>query len=323
MKHFKRDMSMILTGLALGALLTGGAVAAGITAEPAWSPIYVDGQQVQMEAYNINGNNYVKLRDIGKAMDFNVYWANGVQVDSTAPYTGEALVQTSQPSAAQTIRVGSYKGNTLKVGDRSGLIIGPARGNYIVSSSDPSVVTVEQIADNWVAVAKAPGSATITVSNNSGGMGSLALAVESVAPGQTAGSSIDLTANMEIRREMIRLINQVRQENGVAELPINEAVMNATQDISTKCRTSHGSHEWEILQAYGWPHGGANNLTCFSLNGNENIAQRAVRNWVNSRYHFQTMLCEEATCLGVGVTIKGDMAYCHMFVGDPNSHGPL
>lgn len=27
-----------------------------------------------MEAYTINGNNYVKLRDIGEKVGFNVYW---------------------------------------------------------------------------------------------------------------------------------------------------------------------------------------------------------------------------------------------------------
>ena len=320
MKRCKRDMGMMLTGIALGALLTGGAAAAGILAEPAWSPIYVNGRQVQMTAYNIAGNNYVKLRDIGKAVGFNVYYQDGVQVDSATPYTGEAPAQTPP---AESISVSSYKGNTLKAGDRSGLMISPSGPAYTVTSSDPAVVAVEQVSGRWVAVAKSPGSAIITVSNSSGEKGSLMLTINSGAPGQAADSPVDLNANMEIRQEMIRLINQVRQENGVAELPVNEAIMNATQDISTQCRTGHGFHEWEALQAYGWPHGGANNLTCFSFAKNENIAQRAVRNWVNSLYHFQSMICEEATCLGVGVTIKGDVAYCHMFVGDLNSYGPL
>ena len=51
----KKDNGTLLTGMALGAVLTGGAVAAGVTAEPAWFPIYVDGQQVRMTAYNIAG----------------------------------------------------------------------------------------------------------------------------------------------------------------------------------------------------------------------------------------------------------------------------
>ena len=46
-----------------------------------------------MTAYAINGNNYVMLRDIGKAVGFNVPWdsTNGcVQIESDKPYTGTA-----------------------------------------------------------------------------------------------------------------------------------------------------------------------------------------------------------------------------------------
>ena len=57
-----KNVGLLLTGMALGATLCGGAAAAGIIAVPTWQPIYVDGQQVEMEAYNINGANYVKLR---------------------------------------------------------------------------------------------------------------------------------------------------------------------------------------------------------------------------------------------------------------------
>lgn len=83
-------MGLLLTGMALGATFCGGAAAAGIVAVPTRQPIYVDGQQVKMEAYNINGSNYVKLRDAGRQVGFNVYWDNGVQVDTGAPYTGVA-----------------------------------------------------------------------------------------------------------------------------------------------------------------------------------------------------------------------------------------
>lgn len=48
-----------------------------------------------MTAYNIAGNNYVRLRDIGQQVDFNVYWSDGVQIDTDAPYTGIAPVQGS------------------------------------------------------------------------------------------------------------------------------------------------------------------------------------------------------------------------------------
>lgn len=83
-----------LIGFLCGALMFGGATAAATTADimakPTWQTIYVDGQQVSMTAYNIAGNNFVKLRDIGQQVGFNVYWSDGVQIDTEADYTGEA-----------------------------------------------------------------------------------------------------------------------------------------------------------------------------------------------------------------------------------------
>lgn len=81
-----------LTGLLVVGVTTT-AYAAGIMAERSHHRIVVDGKEAQMEAYRIKGNNYVKLRDIGEQVGFNVYWdsVNGcVQVESGKPYTGEA-----------------------------------------------------------------------------------------------------------------------------------------------------------------------------------------------------------------------------------------
>lgn len=49
------------------------------TALPTTSKIYIDGVETQFEAYNINGNNYFKLRDValalrGTAKQFQVVW---------------------------------------------------------------------------------------------------------------------------------------------------------------------------------------------------------------------------------------------------------
>lgn len=97
----KKQILTMFTGLFIGAIITGGAsaYAAGILAERSNHRIFVDGQEVQMEAYAVNGNNYVKLRDIGKTVDFEVYWdgdAKCVQVESKKPYTGEAPVTSAE-----------------------------------------------------------------------------------------------------------------------------------------------------------------------------------------------------------------------------------
>ena len=99
MKHDKKAITAMVTGMAIGAALVSEA-AAGIVAEPTWQKIYVDGRQVSMTAYNIAGHNYVRLRDIGQQVGFNVYWEDGVQIDTDAPYTGVAPAQkiSSQPT---------------------------------------------------------------------------------------------------------------------------------------------------------------------------------------------------------------------------------
>ena len=52
--------------------------------------IVVYDEPVALTAYMINGNNYFKLRDLGKLFDFSVSWDeanNCVVIDSTLPYT--------------------------------------------------------------------------------------------------------------------------------------------------------------------------------------------------------------------------------------------
>ena len=90
----------LIAGILIGITLFGGTsvLAAGITAERSTNRIYVDGQEVHLTAYNINGNNYVMLRDIGRAVGFNIYWDSDskcVQVESDKPYTGEAPVKST------------------------------------------------------------------------------------------------------------------------------------------------------------------------------------------------------------------------------------
>ena len=56
------------------------------------SAVYVDGKQVSLTAYNINGNNYFKLRDLGQALGFYVGWDDStrtVVVDTSRPYGGQ------------------------------------------------------------------------------------------------------------------------------------------------------------------------------------------------------------------------------------------
>ena len=223
-------------------------------------------------------------------------------------------------AADPEIRVGSYKGNTLEAGERSCLIIGPAGPEYTAESSNPEAITLERVLTYWVAVAKAEGTAEITVANKAGTTGSLTLTVE--AAETPSNPSEALSANMDIRLEMVRLINEVRRENGLAELPMDESLMNAAQDVSGQGVTEHRPYDHMALIRYGWPHGGLYNLTVFTAYGCPDIAKQAIDYWIESPGHYETMLLAEASHVGTGVTFQNGRVYCYMVVGDPTSHNP-
>lgn len=261
--------------------------------------------------------------------------------------------RAAEPSAntmvqAETLKVSSYKGNSLVVGDRSMVVVSPYGTSVTAVSSNPGVIALEQVRGFYVMVVKSAGTAVVSVTDDAGNTVSMTMTAggaessptpppaESSSPAQAPESSdpvvnsewshnpdADLTANMDIRQEMARLINQVRQEHGLAELPMDDRLMNATQDVSTQRFKEHTRYEREAVIAYGWLYGGCHNLTRFNMASTGDIAQRAVTNWVNSPGHLRSMLREDVTCIGVGVTIENDTAYCHMFAGDPTGHGIL
>ncbi len=89
----RQKIFTLLAGMALGmAIVSGGSAAANavLTATPSSQAFYIDGQRTAVTAYLIGGSNYVKLRDVGQAVGFNVYWDGAVQVERDKPYTGAA-----------------------------------------------------------------------------------------------------------------------------------------------------------------------------------------------------------------------------------------
>ena len=102
----------ILAGFALLPAAQAGVTA--LTATPSTQTFYVDGKQVQFEAYAIHGNNFVKLRDVGKAVDFGVAYdakTNSVYIDPDAHYQEETPqpVQAVPSPSPSTVTEGSVQ----------------------------------------------------------------------------------------------------------------------------------------------------------------------------------------------------------------------
>lgn len=245
----------------------------------------------------------------------------------TAGILATALALPAAAAEAPPIRVSSYKGSTLDVGERSGLIVNPGGTEYTVTSSDPDTVAVERVLTFWVAVAKAEGTAVITATSGAGENGTMTLTVGSPAsavPAEPAAEdSTDHGEEPDVRQELVRLINQTRAANGAPELPISEALMTAAQVCSDSRYTwHHTKEECEAVIASGYPHGFGINLTVFTGVTTEDAAQHALDNWINSNGHFETMIKPDCDGIGVGITESGGVTYCYMIVGRPNTHNP-
>lgn len=119
---FKKLISSLL---AASMLATFASAASGNTqtAEPSPHAIYVDGTKANVAAYEINDNNYFKLRDIaaivnGSEKQFEVSWNNDAQrIDLTSgkAYTivgGELGAIGSASKQAETSTAVVYKDNT-------------------------------------------------------------------------------------------------------------------------------------------------------------------------------------------------------------------
>jgi len=115
-----------MTGIVLSAVLALGVAMpafADEVANPTNSAIYVDGERIAFEAYNINGNNYFKLRDIAQALSgskaqFNVTWNSEAGVinlisgenygENSALSVGDGLVKSAVLNTAPIMKDSGY-----------------------------------------------------------------------------------------------------------------------------------------------------------------------------------------------------------------------
>ena len=102
MRSRKREAIFMGIGVLAGLALSGPAAQAAdyLTARPSTQAFYLNGEKISLTAYLIGGSNYVRLRDIGRAVDFGVTYdaaTNTVYIDSTQPYQTE----TAQPTVTE------------------------------------------------------------------------------------------------------------------------------------------------------------------------------------------------------------------------------
>lgn len=93
----KKNTSMLAAGILIGAVLAGptaNAAEAYLKALPSSQTFYLDGKQVALEAYAIEGHNYIQLAEVGKLLGAEViYQASDNSVRITTE-TGASQTRT-------------------------------------------------------------------------------------------------------------------------------------------------------------------------------------------------------------------------------------
>ena len=113
----KLGIFYFLTGIIIGAFLfsVAPAIAANVTAVLSSQPVTVNGKPVPVTAYNIDGSNYFKLRDMAEILDVGVWFdaaADTVRIEPDRKYdpnyAGPSSA-TSPSSTTETKTEGDYR----------------------------------------------------------------------------------------------------------------------------------------------------------------------------------------------------------------------
>ena len=104
----RKEIALVTAGILAGIAVSGPAAqaAAGLMANPSNQKFYLDDQRISLTAYEIGGSNYVKLRDIGQAVDFGVTYdaaTNTVTISPDKPYETEMTKPASATPSSQTV----------------------------------------------------------------------------------------------------------------------------------------------------------------------------------------------------------------------------
>ena len=302
--------------------------ASGAVAKISDQRITVDGVQVNMTAYQIGGSNYVKLRDIGKQVDFGVGYDNAtasVRIDTDAPYTEST---TSASGSAIT------KWNkTMTEFNQAMIDCNWDKAKYLTTAKRyaPAITgkaggTVEDVIATLDAMTGAPVDA---VSFDDNPVNMFWANELRKALGQEVTSGSDNNDTPAVTEEMLRAwelqmvdaVNEERRKAGVAELEIDPNIMQRAQWWAKHLTTEFRHTTWDEIEEFADSIGvsandiaGGENITGGSSDFN-NVVERHMNNFMTSEGHRNTLLDKDFTRIGIGYAVgsTGSIYCCQVF----------
>lgn len=139
-----------------------------------------------------------------------------------------------------------------------------------------------------------------------------------IYPGQTLNIPTTDASVLKFEKEVVRLVNEIRKQNGLSELTydwqLSRVARIKSEDMRDNKYFSHTS------PTYGTPFQMIKNFGITYRSAGENIArgqttpQKVVDAWMNSSGHRANILNSSYTHIGVGYTPNGHY-WTQMFIG--------
>ena len=288
----------------------------GASAKVTDQKITVDGVQVNMTAYQISGNNYVKLRDIGKQVGFGVSYdaaTESVRIDTDAPYTEETASVSGSAITKWNSTMTDFNRDMIRCNWDKSKYLTTAK-QYAAAITGKADGTVEDVIAALDAMKGAPVEA-VSFDNNPvnyfwANELRKALGQEVTSGGENDGAPAvteEMLRNWEL--EMVDAVNEERRKVGVPELEIDQNLMGWAQHWAKHLTTEFRHSDIDEERAYAAHQGlspsdvySQENITGGSTDLN-NVVERHMNNFMTSEGHRNTILDSDWTRVGIGYAV--------------------
>lgn len=303
----------------------------GATAKPTDQRITVDGKEVSMTAYKIKGNNYVKLRDIGKTINFGVSFnmaTKAVSIDPNGTYVEEVKPTPSTPTAAAITKWNSTMDEFNEEmiqnhSDKDKLLAIAAK--YGPTITGKATATTADVISALESMTGAPLDA-ISFDNKPVSLywakqlrkanGETVKDDTSVSDNQTStGATVTDAMLRQWEQEMIVRVNEERAKVGAPALVQDKNLMQWAQYWAKHLTTEFRHSVWSDNTAYAKLVG----ISADDIDSGENIGTTnfsdpvtsCMTGFYNSEGHRRTMLNPEYSRVGIGFAVSGNGdVYC-------------
>ena len=290
----------------------------GASAKVTDQKITIDGKQASMTAYQISGNNYVKLRDIGKQIDFGVSYdaaTESVRIDTDAPYTESTTPASGSAITKWNKTMSEFNQAMTDCNWRPGKYLETAK-KYAPVITGKAAGTVEDVIAALDAMKGAPVDAVSfeddrTVNHFWADELRKALGQDISGENSDTGNETNISSvSDETLRawedEMLNLVNEERTVRGLESVVFNEKLQEMAR-VRAEEITVRFSHDrpsgtpYDLLDEVGIPV--KNFKTENIIQGTTSSTPSSLMNtFMQSQGHRAWILSDEVNAIGIALT---------------------